>query len=104
MNDIIPFTMETQMHAAGPICALLCAIYAMLVREFGPTFCISIFFENGIMKLTLGVYLSPDVDVTRYKLYLLFFTVWLVIINVNMDLLDRCMAYILSGLVIIGSL
>ncbi len=29
------------------------SVYAMLIHKFGPLFCISVFFEKGIMKLTL---------------------------------------------------
>ncbi len=29
----------------------------VVVREFGPVFCISVVFVKGIMKLTLGCYL-----------------------------------------------
>ncbi len=63
MDVIIPLTMKTQMHTAGPICESHCiarhlaciasAIYAMVMRKFGPVFCISVFFEKGIMTLTL---------------------------------------------------
>ena len=56
------------MHSAGPTCALrfimrdvariVSAIYVMVMRTFVPVFCISVFFERRIMKLTLLSILS----------------------------------------------
>ena len=66
VEDIIPFTLETQMHTAGPSCmahfiahdvaCIASPIYVMVMHEFGPVFCISVFFEKRIMKLTLSTY------------------------------------------------
>ena len=49
-DETIAFTMETEMRNAGPICVLhfiahdvaciASAIYAMVMRQFGPEFCI----------------------------------------------------------------
>ena len=57
------------MHTAGPICVspachalsrnvahIASTIYAMVMLEFGPVFCISVFFEKGIMTLTFCHY------------------------------------------------
>ena len=60
---IIPFTMGTQMHTAGPICIsgfiardvadIASTNNAMVMYKFGPVFSISVLFEKGIMKLIL---------------------------------------------------
>ena len=68
MDVTIPFTMETQMHTAGPsrvsrfiardVRRTARAIYVMVMREFCPVFCISVFIEKGIMQLTLTTFSS----------------------------------------------
>ncbi len=45
------------LHTAGPISAyrarISSTIYAMVMSKFSPVFCISVFFEKGIMTLTI---------------------------------------------------
>ncbi len=71
--------METQMLTTGPICmshfiardvaCIAIAIYPMvMMRKFGPVFCISVYFEKGIMKLTLQLHLRPGTCGIDYDL------------------------------------
>ena len=48
------------------LCNVTCfasAIYAMVMRDFGPVFCISVSIAKGIMKLTVVVFLAKDNEI-----------------------------------------
>ena len=54
MDVIISFTMEIQMHTGGlNVARIASPIYAMVMGKFSPVFGIDVFFEKGIMTLTL---------------------------------------------------
>ncbi len=49
-----------QLSVSRTYCKAVSAICAVVVHEFGPVFCISVFFVKGIMKSTLPVQLTAN--------------------------------------------
>ena len=52
MDAIIPFTMVHKCTLQGQVACH--GLSHMMMRKFGHVFCISVFFEKGIMKFTLS--------------------------------------------------